>query len=560
MQLLRRHRWLVVLLLVTTLAFARLWWVSFSWDDEALVVDNRVTGSLANFRDFFTRDLWGTTKISTLKSGYYRPLMLVSLALDRAVFGISSAQAHVHSLLWHLLAVGALYAVIARLFGPSLAIVGAALFALHPVQVEVLALVAARNDSMAAALSFLALYAVLDAEDATIRRSVVAGVLLWLALLSKESAVLMPLVLFGLDLARFRRPGPWIRYVGLALAIAIYLGMRLVVDVGGALVPDKGNWLLIGRHGAEIASLYASLLVWPWPLTPARFVHYLPPVHETIAGALVFLALVAWALWRGRERVFVIAGLAWAFAAFVPSLAATLDKGLLGERYLYLPVAGLGLALAAALRSVPRWLVPVGAVVAIAIIEVRLPDWQDSRTVWTKAHVVAPTPFTAAGLGWYLHRDGDLDHANVLLVEALEGDPPYTDACELVVRSFLEAHRIAEAAAIGHWALEHRGCNPDGLITQDYAMALAGTGRWDEAIRVVRTRPTGPVGTGLLVVGGGYARQGNLKALDQLSQKWTDRVEYFDRVIKLLRLSGETTAADRLARALAAAKEQHSSP
>jgi hypothetical protein len=155
----------------------------------------------------------------------------------------------------------------------------------------VLALVAARNDSMAAALSFLALYAVLDA-DASIRRSAVAGVLLLLALLSKESAVLMPLVLFGLDLARFRRPGPWLRYVGLAVAIAIYIGMRLVVEVGGALVPDKGNWLLIGRHGAEIASLYASLLVWPWPLTPARFVHYLPPVHETIAGALVFTALV----------------------------------------------------------------------------------------------------------------------------------------------------------------------------------------------------------------------------------------------------------------------------
>jgi hypothetical protein len=148
----------------------------------------------------------------------------------------------------------------------------------------------------------------------------------------------------------------------------------------------------------------------------------------------------------------------------------------------------------------------------------------------------------------------------VLLVEALEGDPPYTDACDLIVRSFLEARRVSEAASIGRWALEHRGCNPDGLVTQDYALALAGTGRWDEAMRVARNRPTGPVGNGLLVVGGGYARQGNLKAVDQLSQKWSDRVEYFERVIKLLRASGETAAADRLARALAAAKEQHASP
>ena len=88
---------LVGLLAVTVLTFARLWWVELSWDDEALVKDNQVTASLANIPDFFTRDLWSTTRLSWLKSGYYRPLMLVSLAVDRAIYGLSSAGAHVHS-------------------------------------------------------------------------------------------------------------------------------------------------------------------------------------------------------------------------------------------------------------------------------------------------------------------------------------------------------------------------------------------------------------------------------------------------------------------------------
>ena len=140
----RSRNLLLGLLLLTALTYARLWGVEFSWDDEALIVDNQVTGALdlESVKAFFTRDLWSTTRLPTLKSGYYRPLMLLSLALDRAAFGLSSAAAHAHSLLWHLGAVAALFALIRRLLGAGPALAGSLLFALHPVQAEVLALVA----------------------------------------------------------------------------------------------------------------------------------------------------------------------------------------------------------------------------------------------------------------------------------------------------------------------------------------------------------------------------------------------------------------------------------
>ena len=87
---LRRTAPLLILLLVTALTFARLCSVEFSWDDEALVRDNQWTGSLSQIGALFERDLWGTTRLSGLQSGYYRPLFLVSLAVDRALFGLSS--------------------------------------------------------------------------------------------------------------------------------------------------------------------------------------------------------------------------------------------------------------------------------------------------------------------------------------------------------------------------------------------------------------------------------------------------------------------------------------
>ena len=161
-----RHWPLAALLIVTALAYARLWSVGWSWDDEALILDNQVTGSLANIGEFFTRDLWGTTRLSELKSGYYRPLMLLSLAVDRAIFPDIASQSgatlsHVHSLVWHLAAVGALYGVLVRMFIPLTAATGALLLALHPLNAEVLALVAARNDSMAAFFTLAAMWMVL---------------------------------------------------------------------------------------------------------------------------------------------------------------------------------------------------------------------------------------------------------------------------------------------------------------------------------------------------------------------------------------------------------------
>ena len=380
----RRHLGLWVLLLVTTVTFAQLWGVEFSWDDEALIKDNQVTGSLSNIGEFFTRDLWSTTRLSELKSGYYRPLMLLSLAVDRALFGLSSGWAHFHSLLWHLGAVAALYAVLVRLVPLTAALAGTTLFAFHPTQIEVLALVAARNDAMAAALMLLALWLVLDPGEKRPLRLAGAGLATLAGLLSKESAVLAPLMLLALDLGRglwwdkredrVARGFAWQRYLALVAGVLVYLPLRRMADLDSAIAPTSASLSLVGSKVGQIIGVYGKLLVWPWPLTPARHIHYLPPAHETLFGAAVALGLLGFAVWKAPRRALAIAGVGWALVTWAPSVAATIDKGLLGERYLYFPMAGLGLTLAAALPATVRsWHVALAAVPAVLLIQLRLP-------------------------------------------------------------------------------------------------------------------------------------------------------------------------------------------
>ena len=549
---LRQHWPLLVLLVATFACFTPLLDVAFSWDDEALIVDNQLIKVLDEggtwgdvIHGAFTRDLWSTTRLPTLKSGYYRPLMLLSLGLDRSLAGLSSAAAHFHSLLWHLLAVGMLYGLAHRLLGRAGAALAATLFALHPVQSEVLALVAARNDSMAAALVLGALWLLVERAPSA-ARIIGAATLALLALLSKESAVLALFMLFALDLARFRRPVGWPRYAALAASLLAYVPLRRIADLDAAIAPTESSLRLVSSQALQIAGSYAQILVWPWPLTPARHVHYLPEIGDTLQGLVLLGAALALAVWKGRDRPLVLVGLAWAAAAFAPSLAATFDKGLLGERYLYFPMAGLGLAVAAALPRIPTWAPAVVAVPAILALQARLPHWQDSRTVWEHAHDVAPTAFTAGGLAWYYHRDKDYPRANALFIQALEGEPPYRDVCEMVVMSHLEAKEAAEAVRVGKWALTERGCPADGMLLNHYAIALGGLGRFAEAAQVASNHPRGLHGPGLVVVGAHRAVTGDLQTLYAAAARMAkDDPTYLDRVAKTLRLGGQPEVSQR---------------
>ena len=117
-----------LLLVLTALIYAPLYRAGFVWDDSALVVDNALTGDLwGTLGAIFKTDLWRTLKLAGADSGYYRPLMLLSLAVDRALFGLSAPAHHIHNVLWHVACVGGVYAVIQRLAGVIPALGGAAL-------------------------------------------------------------------------------------------------------------------------------------------------------------------------------------------------------------------------------------------------------------------------------------------------------------------------------------------------------------------------------------------------------------------------------------------------
>lgn len=451
----------------------------FVWDDIPLVVNNTITGDLGNVALFFQVDLWQTAGGVESDSGYYRPLVLLSLAMDRALWGLSGAGHHLHSLAWHVGASAALFMLLRRLVPPVGAIWGTTLFALHPAQSEAVAWIAARNDSMAALFVFAGVFLLLD-ERVSRGRLVLGGVAVLCGMLSKESAVLAPILLVLLDLARHGRPVGWRRHGVAVGAVAVWFVLRTAAGIQPASVPDAHQlgWLLAHLH--EVLGHYGMVLMVPWPLSVGATAEYLDPSSlEVAAGLLAVAVTAAVAVWRGGRLS--AAGLGLAAAAFLPALLAVAVRGQLGERYLYLPMAGLALALAAAAPRSRRSLlilVPLG-LASVLVLHHRVPEWKDDLSLWSAAVEDHPSPFTWTSLGHALNEAERPGEAGPLFVAALEADTPYVDACVQAIRAPLGVGDI-ELAVRGARAAES-ACPDSVQMAGLRGMALLQSGDFEGA-------------------------------------------------------------------------------
>ncbi len=301
---------------------------------------------------------------------YYRPLVLCSLWVDGRLGGGAAAAYHATNVALHVLNTLLLALLLARVFRSwPAALIGSALFAVHPLQVEAVSFVAARTDLWATLFVLASTLAWLAARDAGPKRNVAlasCGVFYLAACLAKESAILLPAVLLAWECLPGWLPEPaagrsrtvtrgiaaW-GAVFLALAIVRGLVLGAVLFGGGGVARQRP--LLLAEPGMALAGLVRMLrlVLVPLPLNTmyTREHLVLDAVSLVVAGVLV--AVFAWA-GTARFRRVGLAAATWCVVfvlptLFIPSLSATLAA----ERYLYLPLAGVAL-LSAGLVA-PAW-------------------------------------------------------------------------------------------------------------------------------------------------------------------------------------------------------------
>ena len=539
------RRQLVGVLVLVAVAYLQVVQAGFVWDDEPLVVGNLLTGDLGNFGRIWVVDLWESTPVGGDGTTvvYYRPLLLLSLMLERAVYGLWAPGHHLQNLAWHLLAVAMVWRLARRLVPARGALVAAAIFALHPVQSEAVVWVAARNDLMAMALGAGALVLCTEPRPTT-RQLVGAGGLALAAALSKESVVVLPVLGAALAWASgrvsLRRIAPLVVGLGLAWTLRMVVG----VPASGGLRFEMIE--VVAPHLGAALGVLASSLVWPWPLAGARSVEwlYLEPAWKGVVGAVVVLGLVAAGLLvRGRSGRVVRVGLLWIAVSSAPLVVPIVNTGQLGERYLYLPLVGVALVVGALWKDRPLWLAAPVLLAWVATINLRLPDWQNDRTLWSAAAEQLGSPGALAGLAHIDRLEGRNVQALAGFQEALDAPIPDWSACTPLVGTALSLERVVLAGQLGRWA-EQRGCgsSPEaGSFLGVWALALARSGDWQGARALRAGAPEDDRGRGAVVDLALALVDHDAARAEALTRRWEGRFDIEAQAAQLLAERDSTT-------------------
>ena len=413
-----RWRW-PILLGVGLALYGGTLWNGFVWDDLLTAVPPRPVG-----------------EILTRRTGiYYRPLVMLSFALDRAVWGDLAAGFHLTNILLHVAVAGLLGSLAAAAgVGAGASTAAAIVFLAHPVQAEAVSYVSGRTDVLCALFALLGLLAWRRVGRPFDAWAVASAAAFAAALLCKEAAVLLPLVLLVPGAHPSAAPPRPILPIAVAALWVVALATTAAPALHLADLP--GRLGAIARAGLE----YARLLLWPSDLHLERFT----TVAGTAPGTAVTLVVAFLALAAGLVLLARRAPAGWLFLAIavvayapvsgvVPVYPAIASRALFTpEHFLYLPLLGLaplvvGFVARATSPSAARVLPAALAALVVAwgaVVVDRNRDWRDEETLFR--HTVRWNPPTARvwfNLGNLALRRGHLEEAADRYRAALAREP-----------------------------------------------------------------------------------------------------------------------------------------
>jgi tetratricopeptide (TPR) repeat protein len=485
----------VALAAVTIFAYQPAWHGGFLWDDDAYIINNELLTTLHG---------WQRIWFSLDSPSQYFPLTYSTFRIEHALWGLNTTGYHWVNLLLHVGNALLVWAVLARLGVPG-SWLAAAIFALHPVQVESVAWITERKNVLMGfffLLTLLGWIAFIDKRRPWIFYCL-ALIFYVLALSAKATACTLPAALF-LILWLQKKPITMRRLMQIVPFVVLGVGMGLLAvwweryhqgtnrDVFPFLSPIER--ILVASRAVWF---YLSKIFWPsdltfiyprWNISPADLLDYIwLPAGIAACAAIYFL------------RRYFGRGVEVAAAFFVSTLSPVLGFIMLftfrytfvADHYQYLacigPIALTSAGIVSLSGKFTQYRAVITSVALLVVASLGTLTWRqastytDIETLWRTTLARNPECWMAhTNLGLVFLEKGKIDDGIAHYRSALQMQPDSWDAEYNLGTALLGKNQVDEAILHCERAVRMRPTDPDALVS--LGNAVFQKGRTDEAI------------------------------------------------------------------------------
>jgi tetratricopeptide (TPR) repeat protein len=479
-------------------------------DNEYIVKNPHITGGITQ-----QSITWAFTKPY---ASNWHPLTWISHILDCQVFGLNPLGHHLVSVLFHIANTLLLFWILTNITGTFWASAFvAAVFAVHPVQVESVAWVSEQKTMLSGLFWLLTIAAyVRYTRRPAFGRYILVLLVFGLCIMTKPIVVTLPLVLLLLDYWPLERIGEqrtedrrreeerqraslkWLIIEKIPLlAMSAFLCVMTFVsqESGGAVLTTK-NIPLDQRIANVFLSYitYIGKMIWPSGLA-VYHPHPRTSFSDTavVICALLFVLITVFSIYMGCRKKYVIVGWLWYVGTLVPMIGLVqVGAQAIAYRYMYLSMLGLLIIIAWAVKDLAanrfRWKV-VAAVSAIVMLSafviltrMQVRHWQNTITLFE--HTLNVTKDNAAAehnYGYALFEAGRLDEAAIHLNRAVQLVPEFVEARNNLGKLYLKQGKINEAIECFTELAKRKDAPAE--VHYSLASALLMQKRYDEAIK-----------------------------------------------------------------------------
>ncbi|MGD0553002.1 MAG: tetratricopeptide repeat protein [Sedimentisphaerales bacterium] len=484
-----------------------------NYDDDVYITENpSVTGGITPN---------SVTWVLTQPHAYmWHPLTTLSHMLDCQLFGLNASWHHLVSLLFHITNTLLVFWIFTNLTGsiwPGAFI--AAVFALHPVQVESVAWAAERKTVLSGLFWFLTISVYIwYAKRPAIGRYILLFVVFGLCIMTKPVVVTLPFALLLLDYWPLERVkwqlsikpltqnGESPRKISAALLIiekipllllsAVLAVVTFISQQSGEVVNSLETLPLNLRIANTFISYikYIGKIIWPSGLA-VIYPYFNLNLTDTavIICALLFVLATVFCIYIGRRRKYVLVGWLWYIGTLVPMIGLVqVGSQSMANRYMYISILGLFIIAVFAVKEFVadkarrKIFIAVSAAVllfALGILtHIQVKHWQNGFTLFgyalkvTENNIIAENNF---GIAFF--KAGRLNEAVQHLTKVTRLSPTFFNARNDLGKVYLKQGKLNEAKACFDELIKQKQDFPEAYV--NLAIVYSQQGKFDLAMQ-----------------------------------------------------------------------------